>query len=316
VKYIEDFQEDENIVGHYLCKKRESLKSRSGKTYLSLKLQDKTGKIDAKVWELNNNIQSFEENDFIKIDAVVLTYQNSLQLKVSKIRKSQPGEYNEADFIPSTNKNVDVLYEEILTIIKSINNVYIKKLLENIFIDNSDITSNIKTHSAAKLMHHSYMGGLIEHLVSVAQICDFMSTRYKFVNRDILVAGALLHDLGKIYELSAFPDNNYTDDGELLGHIVIGTELLTSEASKIEGFPKQLLSLMKHCIISHHGELEYGSPQLPKTIEAFILHSADDVDAKVKMYEEMMEKDNGKNNWVGYHHMLKRNIRKSEFDEK
>lgn len=314
--YIEDFKEDDNIVGHYLCKQKQSLKSRGGKTYLALKLQDKTGRIDAKVWELNNNIQNFEENDFIKIDGIVHTYQNELQIKINKIRKSQVGEYDEINFIPSTDKDVNSLYTQILDFIKSINNTYIKKLLENIFINNKDIVANIKTHSAAKLMHHSYMGGLIEHLVSVAQICDFMSTRYKFVNRDILVASALLHDLGKIYELSAFPDNNYTDDGELLGHIVIGTELITQEASTIDGFPKQLLSLIKHCIISHHGELEYGSPQKPKTIEAFILHCADNMDAKIKMYEEIMEKDNSKNNWVGYHHMLKRNIRKSEFDAK
>lgn len=314
--YIEDFKENDTIVGHYLCKQKQSLKSRGGKTYLALKLQDKTGKIDAKVWELNNNIQNFEENDFIKIDGIVHTYQNELQIKINKIRRSQEGEYDEINFIPSTDKDVNSLYSQILDFIKSINNTYIKKLLENIFINNKDIVANIKTHSAAKHMHHSYMGGLIEHLVSVAQICDFMSTRYKFVNRDILVASALLHDLGKIYELSAFPDNNYTDDGELLGHIVMGTELITKEAITIEGFPKQLLSLIKHSIISHHGELEYGSPQKPKTIEAFILHCADNMDAKVKMYEEIMEKDNSKNNWVGYHHMLKRNIRKSDFDGK
>lgn len=316
MKYIEDFKEDDHIIGHYLCKQRQNLKSKSGKTYLSLKLQDKTGRIDAKVWDLNNNIQSFQENDFIKIDGVVLNYQNELQLKVTKIRKSLQGEYDEANFIPRTSKDVDNLYSQILDLIKSVNNIYVRTLLENIFINNKYVNSNIKTHSAAKQMHHSYMGGLIEHLVSVAQICDFMSTRYKFINRDILISGALLHDLGKIYELSAFPDNNYTDDGELIGHIVIGTEIITAEANKIEGFPKQLLSLIKHCVISHHGELEYGSPQLPKTIEAFILHSADDMDAKTKIYEELMEKDNGKNNWVGYHHMLKRNIRKSEFDEK
>lgn len=314
--YIEDLKEEDVIIGHYLCKQKQSLKSKSGKNYLSLKLQDKTGKIDAKVWELNNSIQNFEENDFIKIQGIVSSYQNQLQIRVTKIRKSKTGEYDESDFIPTTDKDVDTLYKQIINIIESINNTYIRKLLENIFINNKEISKNIKTHSAAKLMHHSYLGGLIEHLVSVAQICDFLSTRYKFVNRDILLSSALLHDLGKIYELSAFPDNNYTDDGELLGHIIIGTELITEETNKIEGFPKQLASLIKHCIVSHHGELEYGSPQKPKTIEAFILHCADNMDAKVNMYEEMMEKDNGKNTWVGYHHMLKRNIRKSSFDGK
>lgn len=313
MRYIEDFKEDDVILDHYLCKQRQSLKSRAGKSYLSLKLQDKTGTIDAKVWELNNNIQSFEENDFIKIDAVVLTYQNDLQLKINKIRKSTEGEYDELNYIPSTDKDVVTLHEEILNMIESISNEHIKEMLNNIFVNHPKISKEFKVHSAAKSMHHSYMGGLIEHTLSVAQICDFMSTRYKYVNRDILLATALLHDIGKIFELSDFPDNDYTDDGQLLGHLIIGCELITSESNKIDGFPHKLQSMLKHCILSHHGEYEYGSPKRPKTIEAFILHCADNMDAKVKMFEEILEKDNTQGDWVGYHKMLSRNIRKSDF---
>lgn len=316
MRYIEDFKEDDIIIDHYLCKQRQSLKSRAGKTYLSLKLQDKTGTIDAKVWDLNNNIQSFEENDFIKIDAVVLTYQNDLQLKINKIRKSSAGEYDELNYIPCTDKDVSTLHEEILSIIKSISNEYIREMLNNIFVNHPKISKEFKIHSAAKSMHHSYMGGLIEHTLSVAQICDFMSTRYKYVNRDILICTALLHDIGKIFELSDFPDNDYTDDGQLLGHLIIGCELVTEESDKIEGFPHKLQSIIKHCILSHHGEYEYGSPKRPKTIEAFILHCADNMDAKVKMFEEIIEKDNTQGDWVGYHKMLNRNIRKSDFNER
>ena len=204
MQYIEDFKEDDHIIGHYLCKQRQNLKSRAGKTYLSLKLQDKTGVIDAKVWDLNNNIQSFEDGDFIKIDGVVLTYQSDLQLKVSRIRKSNVGEYFESDYIPCTDKDVKSLYNQILEYIDSLANPYIKQLIENIFLENETIKNEFQTHSAAKTMHHSYMGGLLEHTLSVVQICDFMSTRYKSVNRDILIASALLHDIGKILSCQLF----------------------------------------------------------------------------------------------------------------
>ncbi len=312
MKFIEDFKEDEHIVGHYLCKQKQSLKSRAGKNYYSLKLQDKTGIIDAKVWELSNEIKSFEENDFIKIDGLVLTYQNDLQLKISKIRKSLEGEYDPMDFIPSTQKDINTLSGRITDYINSIANQQIKRLMENI-MQNETIAAEFKMHSAAKNMHHSYMGGLLEHTVAVVEICEFLSKMYDTVNRDILIATAILHDIGKIFELSSFPQNDYTDDGQLLGHIIMGAELIEQEASKIEGFSHQLKSLLKHSILSHHGEYEYGSPKLPKTIEAFILHCADNLDAKVKMYEDVIKNNSSQSQWAGYQKMLTRNIRKTEF---
>lgn len=310
MKYIEDFKEDERILGHYLCKQKQTLKTKSGKNYYSLKLQDKTGIIDAKVWELNNDIHNFEEKDIIKIDGTVLLYQSSLQLKISKIRKSTEGEFEEADYIPTTDKNVEALVENINELIQSINDTYLKTLLENIFIHDEFISKTIKSHSAAKTIHHAYMGGLIEHTVAVTSICDFLSTRYKFVNRDLLIAGSLLHDIGKIYELSPFPDNDYTDMGELLGHIVIGVEMINKKAQEIDDFPEETLYLLKHLIVSHHGELEFGSPQRPKTIEAMVLHSADSADSKIKMFEEEIAKADDKATWVGYHKLLQRNMRR------
>lgn len=313
MRYIEDLKEGENVIGHYLCKQKQSMKSRAGKNYLSLKLQDKTGFIDAKVWELNNNIQNFEENDFIKIDAIVLTYQNELQLNVKKIRKSQDGEYEPADYIPCTDKDISVLYNELMEYMNAISNPYIKKLLENIFVKNKAISENFKTHSAAKALHHNYMGGLLEHTLNVVKICDFMSTRYKYVNRDILIATAMLHDVGKVFELSNFPDNDYTDEGQLLGHIVICTELITKESESIDGFPEELKVLLKHSILAHHGEYEYCSPKRPKTIEAFILYCADNMDSKLKMFEDIIDKNNTQSNWAGYSKILSRNIRKSDY---
>ena len=313
MRYINEIREGENVIEHFLCKSKQTLKSRAGKSYLSLKLQDKTGTVDAKVWELNNDIKAFEENDFIKIDGTAIVYQNDIQLNVKRIRRSLEGEYDPMDYIPSTEKNIDSMTEELLGYINTIKNPYLKKFLEEIFIKDSVISKKIKYHSAAKSVHHGYMGGLVEHTLSVTQICDFLAPRYKYVDRDILIASAMLHDIGKIYELSDFPENDYTDDGQLLGHIVIGIDIISEAVKKVEGFPKKLESLLKHCLISHHGELEYGSPQLPKTIEAFILHCADNMDAKVKVIEELIDSDSTSGSWVGYQKMLQRNIRKSDY---
>ena len=313
MRYINELREGETVVGHYLCKSKQTLKSRAGKSYYSLKLQDKTGLLDGKVWDLNNEIKSFEENDFIKIEGTVLIYNNEPQINIRCIRKSQEGEYNPMDYIPSTDKDTEEMYKKLMGYISSVNDKYIKALLNQIFMKNDFVLQNLKKHSAARTLHHGYLGGLLEHTLSVTEICDFMSGRYKKVNRDILICTAMLHDIGKIYELSQFPVNEYTDDGQLLGHIFIGAEMVHDAASKIEGFPKNLESLIKHSILAHHGEYEYGSPELPKTIEAFILHCADNMDAKVKAFEEAVESGSNQGNWIGYNKMLQRNIRKTDY---
>jgi len=314
MRYIEDLRENEHVIQHYLCKQKQNLKTRSGKTYLSLRLMDKTGTIDAKVWEMNNDIQNFDEGDMIKIDGNIVTFQNELQLKVNKLRRSSEGEYVPGNYIPMTDKDIDVLYGQVLDIIKSINHAHIRQLLENILVNDKVRAEAFKTRSAAKYMHHAYMGGLIEHTLAVAQICDFMSGRYKHVNRDILMCCALLHDVGKIHELSEMPINDYTDDGQMLGHIVMGCEMVTLEASKIPDFSHELASMIKHCIISHHGEYEYGSPKLPCTTEAILLHYADNMDAKLKIYEETFDNDKTPGAWTGYIKAMNRYLRRSDFD--
>jgi 3'-5' exoribonuclease len=315
MRYIKDLKENEHLIEHYFCKQKESLKTRSGKTYYSLRLVDKTGMISAKVWELHNDIQSFEEGDMIKIDGTVLTYQNELQLKVNKARRSLEGEYDPMEYIQTTEKDINQLQEQASALIASVENPFLRALLENILKKNNEVSKLFKSHSAAKHMHHSYMGGLLEHTVSVAQICDFMSGRYKYVNRDLLITSALLHDVGKIYELSRLPENDYTDDGQMLGHLFIGAEMVALEARNIDGFPHELESLLKHSILSHHGDLEFGSPKLPNTMEAFLLHCADNMDAKLKTYEETIDKDSTAGNWAGYQRMLNRWVRKSGLNE-
>jgi len=313
MKFIAELKENDHVLGHYLCKFKQSLKTRTGKTYYSIKLQDKTGTVDAKVWELTNDIQDFNEGDMVKIDATALSYQNEIQIKIHKLRRSQEGEYVMSDYIPTTEKNIDDMYSQIVALVHSIENTYIKTLLENILIKDQARAAALKSHSAAKAMHHSYMGGLLEHILAVAQICDIMSSRYKYINRDLLLAGALLHDIGKIYELSPMPQNEYTDDGQMLGHIIIGVEMVVVETMKIEDFPHEIASLIKHLIISHHGEFEFGSPKLPSTAEAILLHYADNMDAKLKTIEEVLDKDTTPGPWAGYHKALARYIRKSEF---
>lgn len=313
MKYIRDIKEGEQIIEHYLCKSRQTLRSKNDKNYLSLKLADKTGTVDAKVWNLGNDIQSFAENDMIKIDATAQIFNNDIQLNVKRIRKSREGEYDPADYIPSTEKNIKEMWGKFTSYIQTIKDPHIKELMERIMLKNGFVVKEFPIHSAAKSVHHGYLGGLLEHSLSVTEICDFMADKYKFVNRDILVASAMLHDVGKLWELSDFPLNDYTDDGQLLGHIYIGAELIEKTASSIDGFPDRLKTLIKHCVLSHHGEYEYGSPVLPKTIEAHILHCADDMDAKSKVFEEFISADSTAGPWAGYQKMLARNIRKSEY---
>ena len=312
MKFISEIRENDHIVDHYLCKFKQSLKTRTGKTYYSIKLQDKTGTVDAKIWELTKDIQDFNEGEMIKIDATALSYQNELQIKINKLRRSQEGEYQTSDYIPTTEGNIDEMYGMIVALINSIENIHLKTLVENIIVKNSDRANALKTHSAAKFMHHSYMGGLLEHTLYVAQTCDFMASRYKYINRDLLIVGALLHDIGKIYELSPMPQNEYTDDGQMLGHIIIGIEMVVLEVAKMEGFPHELASLLKHLIISHHGEYEYGSPKLPYTAEAMLLHFADNMDAKLKTISEIIDQDTTPGPWSGFQKSLGRYIRNAQ----
>ena len=312
MRYLSDLKEGEHIIEHYLCRQKASLKTKAGKTYFSLKLQDKTGVVDAKVWELHNDIKEFEEGDVIKIDGTVLHYNNETQIKINRIRKSLEGEYVDSDFIPTTEKDIEEMFSQLTDMINSLENTFLKTLLENIILKNEAHVKALKSHSAAKQMHHSYMGGLFEHTLSVAEICEFMSSRYRYLNRDLLLTGAILHDIGKIYELTPMPKNEYTDDGQMLGHIIIGVEMVSAEAVKIPDFPHSLMSLVKHLIISHHGEYEFGSPKLPQTAEAILLHYADNMDAKLKTFEEILDKDTTPGPWAGYQKALARYVRKSE----
>ncbi|MCL1863353.1 MAG: HD domain-containing protein [Defluviitaleaceae bacterium] len=312
MKYIKELREGERVIEHYFCKKKESRESKAGKTFFSLKLQDKTGVVDTKIWEITNEIAQFEEGDIVKIDGIVSTYNGELQLKVMKLRKSLEGEYEVSNFIPSTEKDVSEMFGKVTSLINNAKNPFIKKLLKGIFEEHADA---FKKHSAAMHMHHAYLGGLLEHTLSVAETCMFLGARYKYIDMDLLLAGALLHDIGKIRELSALPQNEYTDDGQMLGHIIIGLEMVTAEIAKIEKFPHETASLIKHCIVAHHGEYEFGSPKIPATPEAMIIHFADNIDAKLTTFAEIYDKDTSPGRWTTFQKSLNRYIRKPNGDQ-
>jgi len=312
MRFIEEIRENETVVEHYLCKQRTLGKTKAGKPFLSLLLMDKTGTVSAKVWELNSQIQDFAEKDFVKIEATASLYQGEMQLRVTRLRKSEDGEYNPSDYVPTTDMDVDDILSQIEALIRSISSTPIRRVVESILLENEEIAKAFRIRSAAKSMHHSYLGGLAEHTLSVAQKCEFACTQYPAANRDLLLAAALLHDVAKVFELSDFPENDYTDEGQLLGHIYIGAELVSKAAMRIPGFPAEIELNLKHCILSHHGEFEFGAPVLPKTLEAFILHCCDNMDAKVKLFAETLEADKSQGIWAGYNRVLARNIRKTE----
>lgn len=313
MRYLKDIRDGEQIIGHYLCKQKQNLKSRNGKPYISLKLQDKTGFVDGKIWDINSDIDEFEENSFIKIDGVVSVYQGEYQISIKRLRLSLEGEYDPMDYIPCTDRDIKGMIEKLNEYIDKVENIYLKKLLQDFFVSDAEFLDKFIHHSAAKSIHHSYMGGLLEHTLTVVSIAEFLSSKYNEANKDLVIAGAILHDIGKIKELSEFPLNDYTDSGQLLGHIFIGIEMVNEKIKKINDFPEGLELLLKHCILAHHGELEYGSPKRPKIIEAMIIHCADNSDAKIKLFEESIKVDHIQGEWVGYNRMLGRNIRKSDF---
>ena len=313
MRYIEDLKQEERIIEHYICKQKATKDTKSGKKYLDLVLADRTGTIVGRVWTLNNDIAAFEAGDMIKVDAKVDVFNEELQLNITKIRKSMEGEFLEADYIPTTEKDINEIYKAVCAFIDSMQNKHLQQMMRNIFVHNNDVKNVFLRRSAARSMHHAYMGGLCEHTLNVVQICDFLAPRYKFVNRDLLISAALLHDIGKIWELSDFPENDYTDSGKLLGHIIMCCELISKEAEKIEGFPIKLKNLLTHCIVAHHGKHEYGSPVLPKIIEALILSYADDMDAKLQQFETTLEKAPQNSDWVDRKWPMDRDIRKSSF---
>lgn len=311
MKYIKDYKDGDRVFDVYFCKFKSSAVTKNGKSYDNVILQDKTGTIDAKIWDPNNaGIAEFDAMDYIEVYGDVTSFNGALQVNVKRVRKCQEGEYDESEYMPVSKFNVEEMYTELLAIISSIKNQYLHTLLESFFVKDEAFVKAFKKSSAAKTVHHGFIGGLLQHTLSVAKLCDYYATAYPVLNRDLLLSAAIFHDIGKTKELSAFPENDYTDMGQFLGHIVMGSEMISDKVREIPGFPKMLEMELKHCILAHHGEYEYGSPKKPALIEAVALNHADDTDAKLQTFTEILEatKEPG---WLGFNRLFDSNLKKT-----
>ena len=311
MRYINTLHEGETIREVYLCKGKRSAETRNGKPYDNLILQDKTGTLDGKVWDPNSNgIADYDEKDFIEVYGDVINYNGNLQMNIKQLRIAYEEEYVAADYMPTSDKSIEGMFKELLGYIKQVKNPYLQKVLQYYFIDDEKFIKRFKEHSAAKSVHHGFSGGLLEHTLSVVKLCEYFVGAYPILNKDLLFTAAICHDIGKTKELSTFPDNDYTDEGQLLGHIVIGVEMMDDAIRGIEGFPVKLANELKHCIVAHHGELEYGSPKKPALAEAVALNFADCTDARMQTITELF-KEKDTMDWLGYNRLLDSNIRKT-----
>lgn len=309
-KKISEIHDGDRLSQVFLCKQKKEAMSKTGKSYFAITLMDNSGSLEGKVWDINRAIEDFEAGDFIVVDGNVNTYNNQLQLNINRIRVAAENEYRPEEYFPSTNKNIDDMYAELIKYGQTIKNEHMRKLICSFFVDDKDFIKVFKMKSAAKSVHHSFIGGLLEHTLNVTRLCYGYCKIYPQLNKDLLIAAAMLHDIGKVKELSDFPSNDYTDDGQLIGHIIIGYEMVGEHIKAIEGFPEKTASELRHCILAHHGELEYGSPKKPSLMEAQALHFADNTDAKLEIFIEDVV-GNSSSDWLGKNFFLDSNVRKT-----
>lgn len=258
-------------------------------------------------------IDDFDVLDYVEVNGDVTVFNGQMQLSIKRARKVAESDVDPANYLPTTDKDIDEMMAELLKMIASVENIYYKQLLSKLFVENTEFVDAFKKHSAAKSVHHGFIGGLLEHTLSVTKLCDFYTKQYPILNRDLLITAAICHDIGKVYELSDFPMNDYTDAGQLLGHIVMGSEMVGDIIKTIPGFPKVMANELKHCILAHHGELEYGSPKKPALVEALALNFADNTDAKMETMKEIFSSNAqvGADQWLGYNRLLESNVRKT-----
>lgn len=309
MKYIKDYKDGDRVFDIYLCKHKISAVTKNGKPYDTVVLQDKTGTIDAKVWDPNNaGIAEFDSLDYIEVYGDITSFQGVLQVNVKRIRKCQEGEYAPADYLPVSRFDREEMYQELLSYINGVENTYLKQLLQEFFVKDQAFISAFKQSSAAKTVHHGFVGGLLQHTLGVTKLCDYYCSTYPMLKRDLLITAAICHDMGKTKEISLFPENDYTDAGQFLGHIVIGVEMIGEKVRNIPGFPEVLANELKHCILAHHGEYEFGSPKKPAIMEAMALNLADNTDAKLETFTEILENSRDNNGWLGFNRLFDSNL--------
>jgi 3'-5' exoribonuclease len=300
-------QENKVVISSFVVVAKQVKPKKTGEPYLALTLGDRTGQIEAKMWDnVEGALDAFEQDDFLKVKGLINKYKNRFQLTIHKLRRLADSEVDFSDYLPKTTKNVDELWQTLTELVSSFQNEHLRTLIQA-FMADPQIAQAYRDAPAAKTLHHAYMGGLLDHVVSLFRSCDLVCRNYPQVNRDLVLAGAFLHDIGKIYELTYNRSFSYTTRGQLLGHMVIELEMLQEKLASVPGFPDELKTLLEHMIISHHGEYEFGSPKLPMFPEALVLHYMDDLDSKMESMRAHFEREADlESPWTSYNASLGR----------
>jgi 3'-5' exoribonuclease len=300
-------QENKVITSSFVVVAKQIKPKKTGEPYLALTLGDRTGQIEAKMWDnVDEVLEAFEQDDFVKVKGLINRYNNRFQLTIHKLRRMEEAEVEPADYLPATTKNIDDLWRDLRVFVDTMQDPHLRSLLQAFMADDV-IAQAYRTAPAAKTLHHAYIGGLLDHVVSLFRSCDLVCRNYPQVNRDLVLAGAFLHDIGKIHELTYARSFTYTTRGQLLGHMIIELEMLQEKIALVPEFPAALKTLLEHLIISHHGQYEFGSPKLPMFPEALLLHYMDDLDSKMESMRAHFERDMDPDNpWTGYNPSLGR----------
>ena len=313
MKFIKDLIAGDRVNEIYLCKQKNAAVTKNGKSYENCILQDKTGSIDAKIWEPDSSgIGDFKAMDYIEVVGDVTQFNGALQMSIKRARYVSPDTVDTSLFFPVSDRDNDAMYGELCGFIDTVEEPHLRRLLEVLFKEDAGFIHDFRRSSAAKSIHHGFIGGLMEHSLGVAALCEQSCLSRPLLNRDLLITAALCHDIGKVRELSAFPANDYTDEGQFLGHIIIGAQMLEERIRGIEGFPEELRLKLIHCILSHHGEYEFGSPKKPAIMEALALNLADNTDTKLESFREILEGTSAETKgWLGFNKLFESNLYKS-----
>jgi 3'-5' exoribonuclease len=312
--FISEIKDRDQVNSVFLVKEKSTAMAKNGKPYMTLQLMDRSGEIEGRIWDNVDAVSAkFEKNDFVSVHSKVSVYLGKMQLIISDLSAVPEEEVNLAEFLPETERDIQDMVTELGSLVDSLTDDHLFRLLSAFFGD-SGFMALYRIAPAAKGMHHVYLGGLLEHSLAVARLADRIVPLYPGLNRDLLVAGALLHDIGKVREMTYLRAFDYTDEGKLLGHIIIGTEMIQERISSIPGFPVELAMLLKHMILSHHGQYDFGSPKRPKTIEATVLNYLDDLDSKINGIRTHIRKEPAnQSRWTSYHRLYDRYFYKENY---
>jgi 3'-5' exoribonuclease len=315
--YLSELQPNQTVQGTFLVSYKDVRQKKSGDPYLSLTLTDRTGELDAKMWDNAAEVlDTFQRDDFVRIKGLLQIFQNRPQLTLHKIQPVAESEIDLADYLPASKRDRDEMFREVQGWIAGMSNPHLKQLLETVFAD-QEIALAYRTAPAAKTVHHNWIGGLIEHVLSLCNLAKTTAAHYPHIDFDLLLTGVLLHDIGKIRELHYARSFGYTTEGQLLGHIQIGTQMVLDKMRLVPDFPPRLRDLVVHMILSHHGELAFGSPKIPLFPEALLLHLLDNMDSKMECMRALIDRDpQVTGEWTGFNSALDRSaLKKNKYLE-